>query len=464
MATAASADVICIGGGLSGLTCAARAAELGLRVIVAERGEAADYPCNSRYSAGVFHASYQDVTLPTADLDAAMQRAMSGYADMRMLDVISQDAKRALEWLRAQGGKFVRGPQRSWVMAPPRGMSTGLDWKGRGPDALLRALTQRITERQGRILLGTQASGLESSGGRVTAVNAIQNGQKVRLEAPAIVIADGGFQANTDLMRQHIGPHPERVFQRNAGTSHGDGLSMAIEIGAAHTDLNRFYGHLLSRDVFNNSELWPFPQIDAVAAAGLLVDPRGQRLFDEGLGGIFLSNEIAAMDDPLSTTVIFDAQIWEVGGREHQVPPNPLLEKHGGTLFRANTIEELASLAGIDPQALAKTVSDYNRAVDSGDLTSLSPVRTAPKAKAQPIRHLPLMAIPVCAGITNTMGGVKIDEHARVLDKTGAPIRGLYAAGAAIGGLDGGANVGYVGGLIKSVFGLRAAEHIAQHR
>ena len=75
MTPSASADVICIGGGLSGLTCAARAAELGLRVIVAERGEAADYPCNSRYSAGVFHASYQDVTLPSADLDAAMQRA-----------------------------------------------------------------------------------------------------------------------------------------------------------------------------------------------------------------------------------------------------------------------------------------------------------------------------------------------------------------------------------------------------
>lgn len=462
MESLASADVICVGGGISGLTCAARAAELGLRVVVVERGAESDYPCNSRYSAGVFHASYLDVTLPRPELDAAMRRATMGHADEKLLDAISQDASRALEWLRAQGGKFVRGPQRSWVMAPPRGMSTGLDWKGRGPDALLRALTQRITERQGRILLGTRASGLIKNGDALAGIEATQNGRHVSIQAPVIVIADGGFQANPDMIRKHIGPRPDRVFQRNAGTSHGDGLTMALAIGAAHTQLNRFYGHLLSRDVFTNGELWPFPQIDAIAAQGVLVDPEGKRLFDEGLGGIFLSNEIATMDDPLSTTAIFDASIWEKGGREHQVPPNPLLEKHGGTLHRADTIEELADLAGISRAGLVKTVSDYNRAVENGDLTPLSPVRTATKTAAQPIRHAPFMAIPVCAGITNTMGGLKIDPHARVLDTQGNPIRGLYAVGAAIGGLEGGANAGYVGGLIKSVFGMRAAEHIAQ--
>ena len=69
---------------------------------------------------------------------------------------------------------------------------------------------------------------------------------------------------------------------------------------------------------------------------------------------------------------------------------------------------------------------------------------------------------PVCAGITYTMGGIAVDEHARALDDNGAPLPSLYAAGAAAGGLEGGPAVGYVGGLVKcGVTGLRAAEHIA---
>ena len=60
------------------------------------------------------------------------------------------------------------------------------------------------------------------------------------------------------------------------------------------------------------------------------------------------------------------------------------------------------------------------------------------------------------------MGGIRIDGHARALDETGRPIRGLYAAGASTGGLEGGPRTGYVGGLVKcGITGLRAAEHIA---
>lgn len=460
----ASADMLCIGGGLAGLTCAARAAELGLRVVVAESGEQSDYPCNSRYSAGVFHASYLDVALPGDELISAMRRATIGESHDDLLQVIAEDANRTLEWYRARGGKFVRGPQKSWVMAPPRGMSTGLDWKGRGPDALLRALTRHIVDRQGRILLGTRVDSLVRDGERIVGVTGLQNGRRIRIDAPSVVIADGGFSANPRMIGDHIGKRPDLVFQRNAGTAVGDGLKIAIEAGAAHSSLNRFYGHLLSRDVFSKPNLWPFPQIDAVAAQAIVVDPEGRRLFDEGLGGIFLSNEIAALDDPLSTTVIFDQKAWDAGGREHQVPPNPLLEKHGGTLHRAGTIEELARIAGLQPETLVKTVKAYNEAVEANDLGRLSPARSAPKARAQTISQAPFMAIPVCAGITHTMGGVIIDRHARALDAHDQPIPGLYAAGAAVGGVEGGSNAGYVGGLIKAVFGLRAAEYIAETR
>ena len=69
--------------------------------------------------------------------------------------------------------------------------------------------------------------------------------------------------------------------------------------------------------------------------------------------------------------------------------------------------------------------------------------------------------MPICAAITNTMGGIVVDGDARVLDKNDKPIPGLYAAGSTVGGLDGGPHAGYVGGLIKATIGLRAAETIA---
>ena len=91
----------------------------------------------------------------------------------------------------------------------------------------------------------------------------------------------------------------------------------------------------------------------------------------------------------------------------------------------------------------------------------LSPPRRSDRYRAWPIRTAPFYAIPICAATTNTMGGIVVDGDGRVLDKNDKTIPGLYAAGSTVGGLDGGPHAGYVGGLIKAVIGLRAAEKIA---
>ena len=73
--------------------------------------------------------------------------------------------------------------------------------------------------------------------------------------------------------------------------------------------------------------------------------------------------------------------------------------------------------------------------------------------------------MPIVAGITYTMGGIRIDPHSRVLDTEGRPIAGCYAAGSCTGGLEGGPRAGYTGGLMKAgITGLRAGEHAARQR
>jgi fumarate reductase flavoprotein subunit len=118
---------------------------------------------------------------------------------------------------------------------------------------------------------------------------------------------------------------------------------------------------------------------------------------------------------------------------------------------------------GLPPEALVSTVAAYNTAVAEGATGSLSPSRTADRFPPMSIQRAPFRAVPVCAGITYTMGGIAIDGQTRVLDRNDAPIPGLYAAGAATGGLEGGPFTGYTGGLSKaSVFGMLAAESIAR--
>ncbi len=190
-----------------------------------------------------------------------------------------------------------------------------------------------------------------------------------KFNAPFVVIADGGFQADFDMIRAYICSAPEKLLARNGGTATGDGLRMAQVVGAASTALGVFYGHLHSRDAMNTVRLWPRPYVDEIAAASIVIHADGHRFADEGLGGIYLSNAVARLPDPLGATVVFDHAIWDgPPGRGHTQPPNPLLPEAGGTLHRAGTIAELAGRIGIAPQRLEELVCEYNAAIDAGTL------------------------------------------------------------------------------------------------
>jgi fumarate reductase flavoprotein subunit len=93
--------------------------------------------------------------------------------------------------------------------------------------------------------------------GACAGVRATGAGGEEQWRARYCLIADGGFQADPELFRAHIGPGFDAVFQRGARTGMGDGLKMATAVGAALTDTNRFYGHLLCADARDNDDVWP---------------------------------------------------------------------------------------------------------------------------------------------------------------------------------------------------------------
>jgi len=445
---------------------ACRAAQLGLRPIVLERGTESQYLCNSRFSGGILHIAQHNVTDSADSLVRVIEQATLGQSDPGLTHALAQDARRGVEWLRTEGAKFIRVGQIVWqqhVLAPPRPITPGLDWKGRGPDVTLRTLEANLDKRGGKVVRGAAAQALMESGGRCVGVEAQHAGRVVQFPGKAVVLADGGYQADLELVGRHISPAPAKLMQRGAATGVGDGLRMAQAMGAAITRLDAFYGHMLSRDSFTNDKVWPYPQLDELGTAGIVVDGRGERFTDEGMGGVYVANMIARLADPLSTWAVFDEAIWNGPGKGARIPANPNLVKAGGTVHHAPTLAALAEIIGVPVERLELTVGAYNKALAAGQPESLSPRRSSTRIEALPIRQPPFYAVPLCAGITYTMGGIAIDPDGQVMRHGGGTLDGLYAVGATTGGLEGGTEVGYVGGLIKAVtFGMRAAERIAR--
>ena len=452
-------DVIVIGGGIAGMVAANRAAELGRRVAVLEKSAEEQYICNSRYTYGTFHINFTSPGASEDELVGKIEDATEGTARKDLARAVARDGRRLMQWLGGEGIVLSNlGQYHTHVLSPVQRSGAGLKWNGFAGDVALKRLEENLNKRQGRVLRGTRVAALKLVPGGI----AVEAGAQTFLTR-AVVIADGGFQANKEMVREHISAAPDKLVQRHGGTAMGDGLRMAQALGAATTsEMGNFYGHLHVREAMTNANLWPRPQADDLAAAAIVIDAEGKRVADEGYGGIYLSNAIARLADPLSTTIVFDQAIWDgPPGRGHVQPPNPLVEEAGGTLHRADTLEALAAKIGLPPRRLVDVVSEYNEAIASGTLEHLSPPRRSDRARAWPIVTPPFFAMPICAAITNTMGGIIVDDQARVLDRHDKPIPGLYAAGSTVGGLDGGPHSGYFGGLIKATIGLIAAETIA---
>jgi fumarate reductase flavoprotein subunit len=465
--------VVIVGAGLAGLVAGVDLAERGAQVMVLEKRPEPRYPCNTRYSGGGFHLALRNMRSSPAALYEALRAEAQGFVDDRLLSALAEDAARTLDWLVLHGATFgIGGPAEfmSNMLEPFSLRETGLagHWSGKGADLLLERLEQHLLAAGGTLHRDCRAISLRTNDCAVVGVTAQWgDGRVSSLTSDAVVLADGGFQGNVELLREHICRRPERLLQRGPATGNGDCFRMASEIGAKSVGLDSFYGHVQVREAMDSTKFWPYPLLDVLTSAGVLVDESGKRFTDEGLGGIACANAIARLDDPLAGVLVMDIAIWEGPGREFVLPPNPALVDPEVMLYSADTIAELARLLSLPEQTLAKTVNDYNGAIAAGTEYALHPARSNGKSalalNARPISRPPFLALRVCAGITYTTGGLAVDHNARVSADGGGVIAGLYAAGSVTGGFEGGPNAVYLGGLAKaSILGLRVARAIAK--
>jgi fumarate reductase flavoprotein subunit len=240
---------------------------------------------------------------------------------------------------------------------------------------------------------------------------------------------------------------------------------MATAIGSQTANMDAFYGHLRTRDLNGDDSrtaIYHSPAL--ITDVAIVVDGHGKRIGDEFRGSEWYSEIddpiagiIAKCDTPDNTWVLFDNDTWETVGRTGADPINPGLLEDDGPLLSADSLSDLARIIRLPSERLESTVAEFNRFVRDG--VFIDPPRTGnPRAVAQP----PFHAIPLIAGITFVMGGLLVNGNAQVLDTSDRPIPWLYAAGQAMGGLQGGPRNGYTGGWSEaSTFGMLAGEHAA---
>jgi tricarballylate dehydrogenase len=286
--------------------------------------------------------------------------------------------------------------------------------------------------------------------------------------ARAVVLACGGFEANPEMRTRYLGQGWELAKVRGTRYNTGDGIRMALDIGA------QAYGHwsgchAVAWDAgapeFGNRVVGDLFQKHSYPL-GIIVNIEAKRFVDEGAdfrNYTYAKYGREVLKQPRQLAFqIFDEKTRAMLRDEYRISRI--------TKAEANTIEELADGLGLKPTALRKTVDDFNAACQPGpyDPTVLDGKRTngiePPKSNwALPIDTPPYLGFAVTCGITFTFGGLRIEpDTCAVLDDTDRPMHGLYAAGELVGGLFWHNYPGGAGLMAGSVFGRTAGAAAAR--
>ncbi len=479
-------DVVVVGAGNAAMTAALAAREQGARVVLLERAPYEERGGNSRFTAGAIrfaHEGIDDLLKVMPDLSDEerkttdfgtysrdeyfddMARLTRYRADPDLVEILVNNSLDTLVWMRSKGLRFQPSYGRQAFKVDGRFKFWGgicLEAWGGGP-GLVDMLTQAVEKEDAEVLYGTRALELIVEGGTVQGVVAREGNDIFDIRAKAVVLASGGFEANAEWRTRYLGPGWDLARVRGTRFNTGDGIRMALDIGAMSTgnwsgchavgwDRNApEFGDLAVGDQFQKHS-YQF---------GIMVNAEGRRFVDEGADFrnytyAKYGHEILKQPGQFCWQV-FDAKTSHLLRDEYRIRQI--------TKATADTIEELAAkLDDVDAGAFVREVEAFNAAVNT-DVPfdpNVKDGRSAdglavPRANwANTIDTPPFEAYATTCGITFTFGGIKITTEGHVVDCDGEPIPGLYAAGELVGGIFYFNYPGGTGLMSGSVFGRAA--------
>ncbi|EKN67908.1 FAD-dependent tricarballylate dehydrogenase TcuA [Schinkia azotoformans] len=485
-------DVIVIGAGNAGMCAALSAKENGADVIVLEKAPKKERGGNSAFSAGTMRFAYNGIedllnavpnltkeemansdfgTYTTEQFLDDITRVTQSRTEMSLANILVRESLNAMVWLRSKKIRFVPIYGRQAFKVNGKFTFWGglaIEVVGGGPK-LIETLHKTAEEEGVKILYDAEATSILHNDDTICGVELKIKGKTVRIKSKAVVLASGGFQANTEMRTRYLGAGWELAKVRGTRYNTGEGIQMALAVGA------RSYGHWSGCHAVS----WDYsaPEFGDLAIGdgfqkhsypfGIMVNATGQRFVDEGedfRNYTYAKYGRVILEQPGQFAwQIFDQKVVHLLRDEYRI-------KHV-TKVKAKTIEKLAQkLDGVDSAEFLEYIKRYNEAVrlevpfnpnikDGRGTVGLE----VPKTNwANTIDEGPFEAYKVTSGITFTYGGVRINEKSEVINTFEKPISGLFAAGELVGGLF---YFNYPGGsglTAGSVFGRIAGENAAK--
>ena len=490
-------DVVVVGAGGAGMTAAITATDAGKKVIVVESQPIAGG--NSVRSTGGMNAAktpYQDKNefKEAAGVEKTLATAAEKFADNATITALAATVKEQWDAYQANpqgyfdsvelmeldtliGGKGKNNPE--LVKALAENSAAAIEWLASiGADVknvgafggasvkrihrpvnadgkvtavgayIVPILEKNLQDRNVQFLFDTTANEIIMKDGKAVGIKATgKDGNKVTINAKSVVIATGGFGANSEMVEKYK-PELKGFATTNAEGAQGQGIDMATAVGAATVDMDQIQIHpTVHIEEDGNAHLIT----EGLRGDGaILVNAEGKRFYDE-----------VSTRDKVSAAIIeqTDKSAWLVVDQS-MVDKSAVIAgyiKSGYTVTGA-TYEELAKAMGVDEATFVSTMNTWNQAVEAKSDAEFN--RTS---FANPLTTAPYYAIKITPAVHHTMGGIAINPKAEVLNEKGEAISGLFAAGEVTGGVHGANRLGGNAVADFTVFGRIAGQSAADN-
>lgn len=438
-------DLVVVGTGTAGLCAAAKAAQMGAKVILLEKNNMLGGSSGFAEGLGALNSYVHKADGVSFDTNEAFLRIQDYHhwgPDSKVLRTFLDNSGRTIDWLHDECGinfysATVTAPTSypSWhLLADADGNLTRV--KG----GLIDPMGEYVASLGVDTRLESPATGLiVDENDAVKGVYYENSGKEYAINAKNVILATGGWADSEECFDNFAHIEFSRVHNWGAAGRDGDGITWAQQLGAAlHFPANIMYGSTQIPDAsdFEDPAGWIFTW-----CPGLRVNENAERFFNEMFMADFSLAGNAVINEKKVFTVLDQAYIdtccnvalpqglesvGYITGEPFTEGPDAIaaaVEK--GRIWKADTIEELAGMMGVDAAALQATIDQYNGFAADG----VDPQFGCPAPGLVPVKTAPFYATVNNPAMFATVGGLKSNENMQVLKTDGTPIEGLYAIG-----------------------------------